>query len=253
MARWTREELLLALGLYFETPFGKQHKGYKKIIELAGLFGRTPSAVAMKLCNFTSLDPLEAERGISGLSGASNLDRQIWSEFENNKELLVEEIEQLREKVVLVVNNGNVIDDSPTAPVGPTSRYGQTTQRRHQNFFRRVVLGSYGNRCCITGLPIPELLRASHIVPWSDSEEQRLNPCNGLCLSATFDAAFDRGLISFDSANRLMLSQYFLENSGNKEVVNSFLSREGMPMTLPEKNLPDPILIQWHVENIFIG
>ena len=215
MARWTREELLLALGLYFETPFGKQHQGYDKIIELAESIGRTPSAVAMKLCNFTSLDPFEAERGISGLTGASKLDRQVWTEFENNKVQLVEEIEQLHENFVAEKEPEIPLETNPQTPVGSTTRYVQTTQRRHQKFFRRVVLGSYGNRCCISGLPIPELLRASHIVPWSNSIEQRLNPRNGLCLSATFDLAFDRGLISFDATNKLMLSQALLEVSAN--------------------------------------
>lgn len=136
---------------------------------------------------------------------------------------------------------------------GPTSRFVQTAQRRHQNFFRRIVLGSYGNRCCITSLPIPELLRGSHIMPWCESVEQRLSPRNGLCLSATFDVAFDRGFISFNSSNRLVLSQLLLSNAANEEVKNYFVSREGASITLPEKNIPDPSLIRWHVENVFVG
>ncbi len=55
-------------------------------------------------------------------------------------------------------------------------------QRRHQNFFRRIVLRSHNNRCCVIGNPIPELLRASHIVPWSQFVDERLNPRNGLCV-----------------------------------------------------------------------
>jgi hypothetical protein len=93
MSRWTREELLLALGLYFETPFGKQHKTHPPIVELAAAIGRTPSSVAMKLNNFTSLGPSEAERGIKGLTGASKLGREIWEEFEAVRERLVDELE----------------------------------------------------------------------------------------------------------------------------------------------------------------
>ena len=78
MANWTRDQLLAALNLYHQTPFGKQHKTYPPIVHLAGKIGRTPSAVAMKLSNFTSLDPVEAARDIKGLSGASNADRAIW-------------------------------------------------------------------------------------------------------------------------------------------------------------------------------
>lgn len=184
MARWTRNELLQALNLYHRTPFGRQHKGYPPIIELAKKIGRTPDAVAMKLNNFTSLDPVELKRGIKGLSGASQLDRKIWAEFEDNLPALAEESEPLFET------------DAP-APIGPTETVSSTKTRHHQSFFRRTVLGSYGNKCAITGLPVPALLRASHIIPWAKSEEHRLNPRNGLCLSATFDAAFDRGFIGF--------------------------------------------------------
>jgi hypothetical protein len=65
MPHWTRDQLLAALNLYHRTPFGRQHKTYPPIVELAALMGRTPSAVAMKLNNFTSLDDAERARGTS--------------------------------------------------------------------------------------------------------------------------------------------------------------------------------------------
>lgn len=257
MARWTRSELLLALNLYFETPFGKQHKSYPSIIELAERIGRTPSAVGMKLCNFTSLDPVEAARGIVGLSGASKLDREIWNEFEDNREQLVVEIESLLEQQSIQLERA--VDSFPTTPTIEldtsieTTRKSLTTQRRHQNFFRRVVLRSYGLKCCITANPIPSLLIASHIIPWSESPSQRLNPRNGLCLSATFDAAFDRGLIGVSGEFRLILSSKIKSYSGNPEIQNTFGAREGMQIVLPEKNLPDPLCLKWHRENIFVS
>ncbi|WP_184449962.1 HNH endonuclease signature motif containing protein [Rhizobium sp. BK538] len=55
----------------------------------------------------------------------------------------------------------------------------------------------WGAKCCATGLDIESLLVASHIHPWSASDDQeRLDPYNGLLLSAALDAAFDRGLIT---------------------------------------------------------
>ena len=66
--------------------------------------------------------------------------------------------------------------------------------RINQDFFRKMVLDNYGNRCCLTGIPIPQVLRASHIVSWAEDPSNRLNPANGLCLSATYDAAFDAHL-----------------------------------------------------------
>lgn len=240
MARWTKDELLLVLDLYFRTPFGKQHKGYQPIIDLASRIGRTPSAVAMKLCNFTSLDASERARGIHGLANASQLDIELWDEYLAAPDEVAMQIEDLVEKPDKAANDS----------ILETETEGVRRIRKQQNFFRRIVLGTYGKRCCITGLPIPELLRASHIVPWSHSQKERLNPRNGLCLAATFDAAFDRGLIWFDVDYRLRLTQRLLEYASNEETERVFLSREGIQLKLPEKNLPDPDFLKFHRDNV---
>jgi hypothetical protein len=71
-------------------------------------------------------------------------------------------------------------------------------QRIGQNLFRDALLDYWSQRCPLTGITEPGLLRASHIVPWSDcDDEQRLDVHNGLLLSALWDAAFDQGLVSF--------------------------------------------------------
>lgn len=77
--------------------------------------------------------------------------------------------------------------------------------RLTQSRFRRWILQIYDLKCCVTGLAVPEVLRASHIVGWSEDARVRMNPSNGLCLSATYDAAFDRHLISFDEDYRFFL------------------------------------------------
>jgi hypothetical protein len=71
-------------------------------------------------------------------------------------------------------------------------------QRIGQNLFRDALMDYWGGRCPLTGITEPALLRASHIVPWSEcNDEQRLDVHNGLLLSALWDAAFDQGLVSF--------------------------------------------------------
>jgi HNH endonuclease len=71
-------------------------------------------------------------------------------------------------------------------------------QRIGQDIFRDALMDYWGGRCPVTGIMDPALLRASHIVPWSEcSDEQRLDVHNGLLLSALWDAAFDKGLVSF--------------------------------------------------------
>ena len=57
--------------------------------------------------------------------------------------------------------------------------------------FRDDLVASFGGRCCLSGLDVTELLRASHIKPWRDSNNiERLDPYNGLLLSPAYDAAF---------------------------------------------------------------
>lgn len=81
-------------------------------------------------------------------------------------------------------------------------------QRIGQNLFRSALLEYWDSKCPITGLNDPELLRASHIVPWAECEtdEKRLDVYNGLLLSALWDAAFDKGLLSFSDSGKVIFS-----------------------------------------------
>src|SRR3954465_5756384 len=82
--KWTRHELLVALNLYHKLTFGQMHGRQPAIVALAQKLERGANSVAMKLCNFASLDPALKLRGIKGLAGASALDREMWEEFHAN-------------------------------------------------------------------------------------------------------------------------------------------------------------------------
>jgi len=242
--KWTRKEILLALRLYLETPFGQQHSSHPPIIELAKLIGRTPGAVAMKLSNLTSMDPVELERGIKGLSGASKLDKQIWAEYQANPTDIILEAESLDPA------SGEA---GPTSEPDPTEKWTKNKVRLGQKFFRRGVLASYGARCCISGNPIKAVLRAGHILPWSVSTEHRLNLRNGICFEATYDAAFDAGIISIDFDYKIKVSPEISNYSGDPEVVGRFLNLGGRLINLPLKNIPAREFLKWHQRNIYIS
>lgn len=118
--------------------------------------------------------------------------------------------------------------------------------RVNQGFFRRLVLSTYHAQCCVTGLNIPEVLRASHIVAWSADTKNRLNPTNGLCLSATYDAAFDRHLISFDENYRMILSPALKDYYSNEAFKSHFLAFEGEQISLPNRFCPDQEFLGKH-------
>lgn len=126
----------------------------------------------------------------------------------------------------------------------------QTKVRVNQYLFRKMVLDNYQYRCCITGLSIPEVLRASHINSWSEDKENRLDPQNGLCLSATFDAAFDKHLISFDEDLRLIFSPSLREYYCQDAFKQIFLPYEGVQMERPIRFLPSQLFLKRHREKM---
>ncbi|WP_285412589.1 HNH endonuclease signature motif containing protein [Pseudomonas sp. lyk4-40-TSB-59a] len=80
--------------------------------------------------------------------------------------------------------------------------------RRGQGKFREDLMRLWGAACSVTGLQCREVLRASHVRPWADSNnQQRLDSHNGLLLSANLDALFDKGLITFDSKGEMHVSR----------------------------------------------
>jgi hypothetical protein len=88
-----------------------------------------------------------------------------------------------------------------------TERDTLVSARLGQGAFRESVLSRWDYRCAVTGCDIHEAIRASHIKPWRFcTNTERLDPNNGLPLLATYDALFDRGLISFDSRGHIILS-----------------------------------------------
>lgn len=254
--RWTKEQLKLAFHLYCQLPFGKLDMRTAEVIRLAKLIGRTPGAVAMKLSNFASLDPAITGTGRKGLEGASNLDREVWAEFHADWEGLALECArldaQLHKEHGEKANFG--LDASEQEGLqdftGETKRV-VTEQRVKQHFFRCAVLSSYHGCCCLSGLSDTRLLMASHIVPWSSDKANRLNPSNGLCLSAIHDKAFDRGLFTISDNYEVILSEE-LKRNNDAFVAQIFHPLEGRKIKLPEKFIPSVTFLARHRKEIFI-
>jgi putative restriction endonuclease len=242
---WTREELILAINLYCKIPFGKIHQNNPEIIHFAKLIGRTPGSISFKLGNFGSFDPSLKERGVGGLPNASKLDREVWDEFYNNWEERTFESERLRaqfEKKSLE----QLIDLSDIEIKEGKEKERLVKMRVNQSFFRSMILASYDFTCCITGIKNTDLLVASHIVPWSVDEKNRLNPRNGLCLNALHDKAFDKYLITITPNLKLKVSKKLKDESKNKTMVENFIQLDGHEIKLPKKFLPDEKLLLQH-------
>lgn len=255
---WTREHFLIALNLYCKLPFGKLHKGNPIIVETAAKMGRTPSSLSMKLCNFAALDPVQQARGIRGLPGATKQDKAMWHEFHANLSALGAESEQLLHDMFTRDESKEVdfLEQDKVrliAPTGPTESQATVKVRRGQQFFRQAVLTAYDVRCCISSINVPRLLVASHIKPWGQFPDDRLNPQNGLCLSTLHDAAFDAGLITLDEQLRVVLSKRLRSFFPQPALEQNFVPFEGSPIRLPDKLAePDPAFLEFHRTHVFV-
>lgn len=150
-----------------------------------------------------------------------------------------------------IANNPLLIDDElDIASVEGRTALRKVEVRLNQIVFRKMILTHYNRCCCLTGLPVPEILRASHISGWAMDIENRMNPANGLCLSATYDAAFDRHLISFDDDYRMILAPSLHEYCTNNAFQEQFKRFEGSKITMPIRFPPSKSLLAKHRETM---
>jgi putative restriction endonuclease len=95
------------------------------------------------------------------------------------------------------------------------------------------------------------LLFASHIIPWSQNEKERLNPENGICLSALYDKAFDKGLIGINNNNKIILSSKLKTYATKEYYQQHFKSIEGRTLISPLKYHPKQEFLEFHLDTIF--
>lgn len=104
-----------------------------------------------------------------------------------------------------IVSDLDAIRNDPD--IGETTRARLIRARLGQGEFRDALLRRWQGACAVTGCTQGEVLRASHVLPWrTSSNEQRLNPANGILLTANLDALFDRFLISFANNGEMLIS-----------------------------------------------
>lgn len=248
---WIRDELILTFNLYCKLPFGKLHRLNPEIIHLSELISRTPSAVALKLANFASLDPELKKRGIKGMSSHSKLDKIIFDEFNNDWTTLLIESELLLEKY----NIKNIFQEDNfeigKVKIG-SDKIIKVKQRVNQHLFRKMVLSNYNESCAVCNLNHSKLLVASHIIPWAKNEKERLNPRNGICLCSIHDKSFDVGLISINENLQLLISKELRQIDNNSFNV-FFANYEKKDLNIPKKFYPSSEFLGYHNENIFLG
>ena len=258
MARklWTHDELVLTLALYFQLPFGRLNRGTPEVKELGKILGRGENAAALRLVNFAACDPYIIETGRHGMSGGEAVCQPIWDEYVNDKERLFIEAEEIRSRM-----QGITLEEQLPVEVlkelkdyTGKAREAVVKVRINQHTFRKMILINYNGACAISGINDSRLLIASHIVPWADNEKIRLNPENGICLSALYDKAFDKGLITIRPDDYTVMLSPTLKDCLTLDCFETNFKRiENQSITLPEEHKPNTEFLQYHAENVFIA
>lgn len=248
---WSRDERLVVLSFYLRTPFSRIDQRHPEVIAIAMKLGRTASSIAMRALNFASLDPDLRASGRTGLAGGvSRAERELWDEMEQARDAFAAESELVAQRLGLQ-GTTEVINVSMPADV-PSEQMGSVKLRRLQGFFRQVVLAAYEETCAISRLAVPELLNASHIIPWSKNETRRADPTNGIALNTLYDRAFDRGLISLDKQFKVLVS-HRLKRADTAEFHRVALTEiEGRRAQRPSRFPPDPVALEYHRDVVFV-
>ena len=137
--------------------------------------------------------------------------------------------------------------DAETANLPRTTEAERlVVQRVGQDIFRRGLLEYWDGRCAITGLDVPELLRASHIKPWADcdTDAERLDIFNGLLLAPHLDAVFDSGFITVAEDGTVVISDALPSSARSTLDLNGPLKIHGLHRA-HQRYLP------WHRSRIF--
>ena len=249
-SNWTRRETLAALHIYLQLPYGQLHRSQPRIVQLSQWLGRTANAVALKMVNLASLDPQVQASGRRGMGNASSLDKQLWQEMQQDADAVILEADASHAAYAQqqgLTGAEDVADEEPEIAEGKTVT--ATMQVRvNQARFRRAVLTSYHATCCMSGLSIPKLLVASHIVPWSMDSKNRLNPSNGLCLSALHDRAYDQGLITVLPDFTIRVTEHLRRPDLDAFAQSTLAQCHGQTIRLPERFRPMPAFLQRHAK-----
>lgn len=249
---WTKEQCILAVNLYSKIPFGKMHSTNPDVIELAVLIGRTPGAVVRKLGNLASFDENLRKRGVGGLPNHSKIDKEVWDEYMQDWDgQFIESEKLLAQKKNTTVERLYNADLDNIAETEGRQTQRLVNVRLNQSIFRKLVLTNFDSKCCITGINVAELLVASHILPWSKSKDNQLNPKNGLALNALHDKAFDRGLITVTEDYRIKISPILLKQKAIESIKRNFIDFDGKELITPKKFSPDIEFLKIHNQECF--
>lgn len=182
-----------------------------------------------------------------GCNILDNLDVQstLWIEFRDNKPKYKAYLKTLNQNEKRTEKIKKLFESEIKQLPEKSEKLAYVKQRCGQSALRKILIDKYKCRCLVTGIRNKSLLRVSHIIPWKDCEDgaEQLDPNNCLLLSSLWDAAFDKGLISFDDGGSPIFSEELKED---KQTIAHFKAKTRIVLTEKQKEN-----LSWHRKNVF--
>lgn len=247
MTNWTMSEEILSLYLYFISGRKVASPNAPLTKEIAEISGKTVDSIVLKTANFRSLDPLRASKGMENVS---KLDEYVWKTYGKDFTALEEVATSILTEPALVAEEAKLGSvDFPSIYDIPDYS-SKTMVRVGHDRVRAMALSNYEEKCCICGIEHHDLLRASHIIPWSKRTNTRGDPRNVLCLCSFHDSLFDAGLIGIRDDFTIMVSEEL------RSFPKTFLKvseLEGRRISLPKDKAAKPLpeYLPYHRDNVY--
>lgn len=248
---WTHDQLLAAFYLYLQLKPGELQNTSAAVSEFAQHIKKPQQAVAAKLRTLTQLDPVLSHQPVRAADNVTALDKTVWDEFQSNWTSTTLAACEAYESVVGTYRAAAGASQFSASDASYLFQEGQTREtivqvRRNQYVFRNAVLSSYDSTCCMSGLQNDRLLIASHIIPWAEDKKNRLNPANGLCLSALHDRAYDQGLITVLPDYSIRVAEKLIAQKGDTFLSDALLHYNGKSIRLPSRFQPNAEFLGQH-------
>jgi len=127
-------------------------------------------------------------------------------------------------------------------------RQAVSTQRVGQAAIRKYALERYAYQCGLCDIKEPEMLVASHIIPWAEDKSNRGNPRNVICLCVAHDKLFEKGLLTLDDNLKIIFSEKFYECCANSVMLKALAENTYKRLRAPISGDPDQKLLKKHRE-----
>ena len=196
-------------------------------------------------------------------SGAQGKDAALIKSFDPDQLLVLGKLHETRQGKFYADIDRTISTDELTIPrdltlqrdleaiysnqiIPETTRLALIQARIGQGLFRLELMKRYNSSCAVTGIALPALLRASHIKPWAGStNEERLDPENGLLLTPTLDVLFDRGFITFKKDGTVKICRQL--DSSAKNQLGPIINLACKP------TLAQAIYLKYHAAHVYRG